>query len=193
MSPIFIQFLDCVFQIVSQYPDFFEFNTQYILLISEHVYSCRFGTLLCDTEREREAVASIRQRTHCLWEYLDSFPELLNKNYVEKPLAPDEFEGNGSMLMPLPTLLRNVTLWTDRFCMHGAKPTSRCQLQEYDPVQGLGEEEQLLFNGSGNYFEKALSTAQEQASTWKKIAEEKDKEILELKRQLSLQEDSKET
>ena len=117
ISPIFIQFLDCVFQIVQQYPECFEFNTKYLLIITEHIYSCRFGNFLCDTERERELVASIRQRTHSLWDYLDSREDTRNPRY-----RSDE---GGAMLMPLATLLRNVTLWVDRHCMHGPKPTLR--------------------------------------------------------------------
>jgi len=55
MSPIFVQFLDCTHQLVSQFPHYFEFSTKYILVILDHVYSCRFGTFLgnCDKERVR--------------------------------------------------------------------------------------------------------------------------------------------
>jgi len=118
ISPIFMQFLDCVYQLVNQYPECFEFNTKYLLLMSEHVYSCRFGNFLCDTEREREMVAGIRQRTHSLWEYLDGRKDTINPTF--SPSA-----SSGVLLMPLPTLLRNVSLWTDRHCMHGPKPTLR--------------------------------------------------------------------
>lgn len=118
ISPIFIQFLDCVFQLVNQYPECFEFNAKYLLIVSEHVYSCRFGTFLCDTERERELVAGIRQRTYSLWDYLESRDDLISACYNEK-------DSDGVMLMPLPTLLRNVTLWSDRHCMYGPKPTTR--------------------------------------------------------------------
>lgn len=116
ISPIFIQFLDCVYQIINQYPECFEFNTKYLLVLSEHVYSSRFGTMLCDTEREREVVAGIRQRTHSLWDYLDSRDDLVNKSFRND---------GGVLLMPLPTLLRNVTLWIDRHAMHGPKATMR--------------------------------------------------------------------
>ncbi|GKZ00866.1 hypothetical protein MPSEU_001038300 [Mayamaea pseudoterrestris] len=118
ISPIFIQFLDCVFQLVNQYPECFEFNTKYLLVMSEHVYSCRFGTFLCDTERERELVAGIRQRTHSLWDYLDGRQDVVNHRFNAK-------QAGGVMLMPLPTLLRNVTIWADRHCMHGPKATTR--------------------------------------------------------------------
>ena len=83
--------------------------------MSEHIYSCRFGTLLCDSEREREVVAGVRQRTYCMWDYLDSLPELVNPNYVS---GMSEI-----LLMPLPMLMRNVTLWTERYCMYGPKAT----------------------------------------------------------------------
>ena len=121
VSPIFIQFLDCVYQVVNQYPEAFEFNTKYLLSISEHVYSCRFGNFLCDTERERERVAGLRQRTHSLWDYLDETAEeegLLNPTF-------DASENQGALLMPLPTLLRNVTLWVDRHARYGPNVTKR--------------------------------------------------------------------
>jgi len=50
ISPIFIQILDCMYQMVQLYPDCFEFNTKYLLLISEHMYFCCFGNFLCDME-----------------------------------------------------------------------------------------------------------------------------------------------
>jgi myotubularin-related protein 1/2 len=125
ISPIFIQFLDCVFQLVNQCPNDFEFNTIYLLVLSDHVYSCRFGTLLCDTEKERETVASIRKRTFCLWEYVNSDMSLLNPSYELR--ATDSLvrevmnEYEAALMIPLPSLLRNVVLWSARHCMHGPK------------------------------------------------------------------------
>mmetsp|Transcript_4163 Transcript_4163/g.11980 ORF Transcript_4163/g.11980 Transcript_4163/m.11980 type:complete len:157 (+) Transcript_4163:45-515(+) len=114
ISPIFLQFLDCVFQIVQLLPDCFEFNLEYILEFSFHIYSCRFGSLLCDTEQEREVMAGIRLRTYSIWDYLDSKPELKNKSFNK---------ASGALLMPLPTLLRNVRLWSERHCRFSPKPT----------------------------------------------------------------------
>jgi hypothetical protein len=53
VSPIFLQFLDCVFQLVRQFPHYFEFSPRYVLTIADHIYSCRFGTFLmnCDADR----------------------------------------------------------------------------------------------------------------------------------------------
>jgi len=116
ISQIFLQFLDCVWQLVDLFPEKFEFNSTYLLVLSENLYSCRFGTLLCDTEREREMVAGIRQRTHSIWDYLESREDCNCKNY--KPSSK-------VLLMPLPMLLRSVSLWTDRHTMYGPKQTVR--------------------------------------------------------------------
>eukprot|EP00004_Rigifila_ramosa_P020806 TRINITY_DN5442_c0_g1_i2.p1 TRINITY_DN5442_c0_g1~~TRINITY_DN5442_c0_g1_i2.p1 ORF type:complete len:296 (+),score=46.84 TRINITY_DN5442_c0_g1_i2:781-1668(+) len=43
-SPIFLEFLDCVWQIWTQYPCSFEFNENFLVFIAEHLYSCIFGT-----------------------------------------------------------------------------------------------------------------------------------------------------
>jgi myotubularin-related protein 1/2 len=116
ISPIFIQFLDCVYQLVNLFPEKFEFNEMYLLVLSEHIYSCRFGTLLCDTERERELIAGIRQRTHSVWDYLESRQDCKNPNFQPS---------SSVLLMPLPTFLRNVSLWMNRHAMHGPKISIR--------------------------------------------------------------------
>lgn len=187
MSPIFIQFLDCVWQIVNQYPDFFEFNSKYVLVISEHVYSCRFGTLLCDTEKEREVAASIRQRTPCLWEYLDSSPELVNRSYRPERFQEDKCE-NGSLMMPLSCLLRNVTLWTDRFCMYSSKPTDRCLPPEMSSAFANLTKTDQVIGRVGRYDDLELERVQADVTKWKEHARQKDEEIFALKQKLKAQE-----
>ena len=53
ISQIFVQFLDCIWQIHHQCIQYFEFNARYILLIADHVYSGRFGTFLFSSDYER--------------------------------------------------------------------------------------------------------------------------------------------
>lgn len=52
-SPVFLQFIDCVWQVSKQYPHAMEFNEHFLITILDHLYSCRFGTFLCNSERER--------------------------------------------------------------------------------------------------------------------------------------------
>jgi myotubularin-related protein 1/2 len=53
IAPIFLQFIDCVWQLLQQFPTQFEFNERFLFTILEHVYSCRFGTFLCNSDKER--------------------------------------------------------------------------------------------------------------------------------------------
>jgi Myotubularin-like phosphatase domain len=137
VSPIFLQFIDCVYQVVRLYPEAFEFNTKYLLLLTEHIYSGRFGNFLCDSEREREIVAGVRQRTHSVWDYLDE----QRSDVVNMQYCPNS-SGAGVLLMPLPTLLRNITLWTDRHCMYSPKPTMRWLPSDmYRPIHSLNHDQ----------------------------------------------------
>lgn len=53
-SPIFIQFIDCVWQVMQDQPRVFEFNEKLLLTILEHIYTCQFGTFLMDSDYDRE-------------------------------------------------------------------------------------------------------------------------------------------
>jgi len=173
LSPIFLQFLDCVFQLVNQFPNYFEFNARYLLVLSENIYSCRFGTLLCDSEREREVVAGIRQRTYCMWEYLDSIPDLVNPLFNKA--ANDDA---GVLMMPLPMLLRNVTLWTDRLCMYGAKATTPCM------SPGTDFDRHSTLHTSVDETVESLKRAVSDTNMWKETALAALKEVEELKEKL---------
>ncbi|KAL7419126.1 phosphatidylinositol-3-phosphatase ymr1 [Cryptotrichosporon argae] len=74
-SPVFHQFLDCVWQILRQFPTRFEFNEAFLLSLHHHLYACQFGTFLFDSERERRtAVDGARpydERTVSAWDWYD--------------------------------------------------------------------------------------------------------------------------
>uniref|UniRef100_A0A8C3PB53 phosphatidylinositol-3,5-bisphosphate 3-phosphatase n=1 Tax=Chrysemys picta bellii TaxID=8478 RepID=A0A8C3PB53_CHRPI len=60
-SPIFLQFLDCVWQMTKQFPAAFEFNELFLITILDHLYSCLFGTFLYNCEQERLKEMPIHQ------------------------------------------------------------------------------------------------------------------------------------
>ena len=53
-SPIFVQFIDAVWQIMQQNSKVFEFNEKLLLTILNNMYTCQFGTFLYNNELERE-------------------------------------------------------------------------------------------------------------------------------------------
>ena len=52
-SPIFVQFLECVWQVMIQFPTAFQFNQQFLVTLHDHVHSNQFGTFLGNCEKER--------------------------------------------------------------------------------------------------------------------------------------------
>jgi len=52
-SPVFLQWLDCVWQLTRQFPTSFEFNSWLLASLALHHYSNRFVTFLFDSEQER--------------------------------------------------------------------------------------------------------------------------------------------
>lgn len=68
-APIFTQFVDCVWQLLVQFPLSFELNQNYLLAMVEHLYSCRFGTFLYNCERERKE-NSLDEKSLSLWTLL---------------------------------------------------------------------------------------------------------------------------
>ena len=82
-SPIFIQALDCVYQILLQHPQAFEFQANLLDYLVGHAYSCKYGTFLFNSERERDA-AKVRQFTSSVWTVVAKKKEFLNPNYIPK-------------------------------------------------------------------------------------------------------------
>lgn len=67
-SPIFQQFLDCIYQLMRQYPTAFEYNERFLRRLVYHVYSCQYGTFLQDCDRERYEL-DLPGRTVSVWDY----------------------------------------------------------------------------------------------------------------------------
>uniref|UniRef100_A0A8D0LQS3 Phosphatidylinositol-3,5-bisphosphate 3-phosphatase MTMR2 n=1 Tax=Sus scrofa TaxID=9823 RepID=A0A8D0LQS3_PIG len=66
-SPVFLQFIDCVWQMTRQFPTAFEFNEYFLVTILDHLYSCLFGTFLCNSEQQRGKEVSVWQSPSYLW------------------------------------------------------------------------------------------------------------------------------
>eukprot|EP00002_Diphylleia_rotans_P032770 TRINITY_DN6913_c0_g1_i1.p1 TRINITY_DN6913_c0_g1~~TRINITY_DN6913_c0_g1_i1.p1 ORF type:complete len:986 (-),score=164.17 TRINITY_DN6913_c0_g1_i1:57-3014(-) len=87
-SPIFLQFLDCVYQLVKEHPTAFEFNESLLLLIADELYSCRFGTFLYNSEMERKR-ASVTRKCVSLWTQVNTHTYEYRNHAYERPPSLD--------------------------------------------------------------------------------------------------------
>ncbi|XP_075054862.1 phosphatidylinositol-3,5-bisphosphate 3-phosphatase MTMR2 [Mixophyes fleayi] len=90
-SPVFLQFIDCVWQMTRQFPHAFEFNEHFLLTILDHLYSCLFGTFLCNSEQQR-VQECLPQETVSVWSYingqLEDFTNPMFVDYSDHVLYP---------------------------------------------------------------------------------------------------------
>lgn len=101
--PVFLQWLDCIFQIHHQYPCSFEFSTGYLIKLAQHVHSCLFGTFLCNNLRER-LENSIPDRTFSVWSFL-SAP--IYKNPLYQP--------NRERIIWPASSMRSIVFWKELY------------------------------------------------------------------------------
>eukprot|EP00794_Sanderia_malayensis_P019870 gene19870-21812_t len=80
ISPIFLQFLDCVWQLYHQFPTLFQFSDHLLEELAVHAYSGRFGTFLDMNDYEQDEVLPF-------WTWLNivcmAQDNLTNANYDE--------------------------------------------------------------------------------------------------------------
>ncbi|XP_076057097.1 phosphatidylinositol-3,5-bisphosphate 3-phosphatase MTMR3 isoform X2 [Oratosquilla oratoria] len=67
--PVFLQWLDCLHQLLRQFPTAFQYNEAYLVKLGQHVYSNMFGTFICNSSQER-VQAETGERTYSVWAFL---------------------------------------------------------------------------------------------------------------------------
>lgn len=105
-GPVFLLFLDCVWQVYQQFPCSFEFNDRFLITLFEHAYSSQFGTFLYNNEAERRQ-AQLKAKTISLWSHL-------NESDILKPLLNPMYEPNDAALWPS-VASQSLVLWPGLF------------------------------------------------------------------------------
>ena len=83
-SPIFVQFLDAVYQVHHQYPSQFEYSEELLVFLADHVYSGLYGTFLHNSQQLRYSVAGANEYTVSVWSYVLSNKALFaNDLYIK--------------------------------------------------------------------------------------------------------------
>ncbi|XP_037089137.1 myotubularin-related protein 2-like [Pollicipes pollicipes] len=106
-SPVFAQFIDCVWQVMQHFSNAFEFHEDLLLQVMKHLYSNLFGTFLCNSERER-VKEDLKRNAVSLWSFINSNME----EYVNPLYAPELYTG----ALFLSPSLRQLRPWLNYYC-----------------------------------------------------------------------------
>ncbi|XP_018607730.2 myotubularin-like isoform X1 [Scleropages formosus] len=120
-SPIFLQFIDCVWQMTKQFPTAFEFNERLLVAVLDHLYSCRFGTFLYNCESARDA-NEVKMKTVSLWSFINSD----RASYIN-PFYTVEFV---HVLYPVASM-RHLELWVSYYI----RWNPRIRQQQHSPME----------------------------------------------------------
>ena len=101
-SPIFEQFLNCVYIMLSQMPTAFEFNEQLLLFIAENMYNGWFGNFMSNTDQERKTQYD---KTFSIWYYV---------NHHKKLFLSNSYDTNIKEFIPHISS-KNIIVWHKRF------------------------------------------------------------------------------
>lgn len=151
-SPAFHQFLECVRQLLRQFPERFEFNECFLRTMHRHLYSCQFGTFLYNCEQERrygEDGMVPSERTASLWDFLNALPQVekhrnpLYDSSLDDPVRRDGKVDMG-VLFPNP---KDVRFWYELYGrtdeeMNGRVVISQVKDESESPasVEGLDDD-----------------------------------------------------
>ncbi|KAF7820227.1 phosphatidylinositol-3-phosphatase myotubularin-1-like isoform X1 [Senna tora] len=154
-SPIFLQWVDCISQLLRMYPFAFEFSSAFLVDFLDCVLSCRFGNFLCNSEKERQQ-CNVFEACGCLWEYMADLRASEGAAHVHYNLYYDPLKYNGPILPPAAALA--PTLWP-QFILRWACP---------EEAQAAGETEAKCRQMALKYSEMQKA---------KELAERKAKEV----------------
>lgn len=157
-APIFIQFLDCVYQLLKQFPTHFEFNERVLVDLAFLSFSGRFGTFLCNSYKEK-TFNGIIEGTTSVWSYILE-RDLYYKNPYYQP-------GQNEAINPT-TSVRRMEIWYDLF--------GRWQADFFYHAAHMETSKQ--------HTEELMRNAVEGMSMYKNLITAKDQQIKELRMKL---------
>ncbi|XP_053180339.1 myotubularin-related protein 7a [Scomber japonicus] len=153
VSPIIDQFLECVWQLMEQFPCAFEFNERFLITIHSHIYSCQYSNFIGNNQRERIELG-LRERTHSLWSYLWTNRE----DYINPMYRPNHSQTQG-LLRPS-TAPYCFKFWRGLYNRFDRGMHPRQSVADY--LRAIQEETQQLEEQLASHKQKIAKLEQEQ-------------------------------
>ncbi|XP_040122711.1 myotubularin-related protein 6 isoform X1 [Oryx dammah] len=134
VSPVFTQFLECVWHLTEQFPQAFEFNEAFLLQIHEHIHSCQFGNFIANCQKEREEL-KLKEKTYSLWPFLlDDQKKYLNPLYSSQSQKSAVLEPN--------TVSFNFKFWRNMY--HQFDRTLHPRQSVFNIIMNMNEQNKQL-------------------------------------------------
>ena len=106
ISPVFLQWLDCVHQLVILYPFAFEFNIELLCFIAYHLTTCKYGNFLWDCALERKE-KKCKERTLSIWTDVMNDKDFFTNAFYD--------EGLNNKVNITKFCFRNIRLWEEYY------------------------------------------------------------------------------
>ena len=150
-SPVFIQWLDGVYQIVIQNYDKFEFNVNLLKFLAEEVYNGKYGTFLFNSEKDRDQFKA-QENTVSVWTDV-----LNNKSEYINPIYNPNDNGN------IDFNLKTMSIWSGYFLRFEKNYLNHIDLfvQRFNKLNEENEKLNLV-NKENEIFKKKYNKALEE-------------------------------
>ena len=118
-------------QIMQQFPDVFEFNENLLCVVLDHLYSCLFGTFLCNNDKERWEM-KLTKETQSLWSFVNSKQRSLFLNQMyPKPV------GSKVAIFPIASIRSSLHIFNKKCLLFQIRMVHFLYLQVYAVLERL--------------------------------------------------------
>jgi Leucine-rich repeat (LRR) protein len=136
-SPIFLQFIETLWQLMLQFPRHFEFNERFLVYILDEMYSCQFGTFMCNNDRDRELLKAV---SPSIWHAVNTAPEdFINPFYRET---------SRELILEPATDINSYKVWNDYYLRYNQRVKRQLKKMNYHMANNGISNPQLEFAGA---------------------------------------------
>lgn len=121
VSNIFPQFLECIYQLLLQFPGEFEYSADLLTELQIAVYSCYYANFLFSCEEEKENYEKLHMDAKGrmlpnIWDYVnDNRGKFLNEKYDPSKCPPEDLGTGANYPPPLYPRTDNLVYWQNDY------------------------------------------------------------------------------
>eukprot|EP01094_Clydonella_sp_ATCC50884_P006102 TRINITY_DN1512_c0_g1_i1.p1 TRINITY_DN1512_c0_g1~~TRINITY_DN1512_c0_g1_i1.p1 ORF type:complete len:502 (-),score=124.83 TRINITY_DN1512_c0_g1_i1:449-1954(-) len=153
-SPVFLQFLDCVHQMVKQFPCAFEFTLELLAYLHDHATAGIYGTFLCNSDLQRREL-DLPRRSVSVWSYVLEKGRFVSPFYRHS--SSEHVNAPSEPLLPS-SHVKDLSFWREYFLRYDLDSILATRVAESPGTVMQSEIEKLeaKLEEKERFFEKQL-------------------------------------